>query len=78
MSFFRNREKEQKLVDFKQVETKQNDEKADVDREAKCSTRQEQKYYRIKRPVCDFQTRRVKRTIQSAIKEEELVERYGV
>ena len=34
--------KEQKQVNYKQVQTKDNDEKADVDQEAKCSTRQEQ------------------------------------
>ena len=34
--------KEQKQVNYKQVETKDDDKKADVDQEAKCSTRQEQ------------------------------------
>ena len=34
--------KEQKQVNYKQVETKDGDEKADVDQEEKCSTRQEQ------------------------------------
>ena len=34
--------KEQKRVNYKQVETKYDDEKADVDQEAKCSTRQKQ------------------------------------
>ena len=35
-------QKEQKQVNYKQVETKDGDKKADVDQEAKCSTRQEQ------------------------------------
>ena len=35
-------QKEQKQVKYKQVETMEKYEKADVDREAKCSTRQEQ------------------------------------
>ena len=34
--------KEQKLMSYKQVEMKDDDEKADVNQEAKCSTRQEQ------------------------------------
>ena len=34
--------KEQEHVNEKQVETKDDDEKADVDQEVKCSTRQEQ------------------------------------
>ena len=35
-------QKEQKQVNYKNVETEKNNEKADVDQEAKCSTRQEQ------------------------------------
>ena len=35
-------QKEQKQVNYKQVETEENGEKADVDQAAKCSTRQEQ------------------------------------
>ena len=35
-------QKEQKQVKYKQVETKANDERDDIDQEAKCSTRQEQ------------------------------------
>ena len=35
-------QKEQKQANYKQVETKDDDDKADVDQEAKCSTRQEQ------------------------------------
>ena len=35
-------QKEQKQVNYKQDETKDDDEKADVDQEAKCSIRQEQ------------------------------------
>ena len=34
--------KEQKQVNYEQVETKNDDEKADVDQEAMCSTRWEQ------------------------------------
>ena len=40
--FFRKSELERAEAGDKQIVTKQNDEKADVDREAKCSTRQEQ------------------------------------
>ena len=42
--FFRKKEiqKEQEQMNYTQIEMKKNDEKADVDQEAKCSTRQEQ------------------------------------
>ena len=44
LKFFIEKEskKEQKQVNYKQIETKDDDEKADVDWEAKCSTGQEQ------------------------------------
>ena len=43
LELFRKRElKKQKQVNYKWVDTKDNDEKADVDQEAKCSTRREQ------------------------------------
>ena len=38
----KERKKERKQVNYKLVETNKNDEKADVDQETKCSTRQEQ------------------------------------
>ncbi len=69
-------QKEQKQVNYKQVETKDDDKKADVDQEAKCSTRQEH-CRMIERPVCDFQSRRVRRAIR-VTKEEDRVERLDV
>ena len=45
LELFRKRElqtAEQKRVNYKQVEMKENDDRDDVDQEAKCSTRQEQ------------------------------------
>ena len=40
--FYRETQNERKQMNYRWVETKKNDEKNDVDREAKCSTRQEQ------------------------------------
>ncbi len=53
--------KQWKQVIYKQVETKDDDEKADVDRRESVPQGRSRM---IERPVCDFQTRRVRRAIE--------------